>query len=160
LIKNPTLFAAASINDGTDQSYMQEMLYQLDRVSEGQQMYDAAPLGKGIANWMQLAPSFHLDKVVAPVMITALGPPSILEEWEIYASLYKQRKPVELIYIPDDQHIVQKPLARLASEQTCIDWFRFWLQDYERPRTDDPGQYARWRHLREKKIKLRESRAD
>jgi len=35
-----------------------------------------------------------------------------------------------------------------------------WLQDYERPRTDDPGQYARWRHLLEKKIKLRESRAD
>lgn len=149
LIKNPILFAAASISDGTDQSYMQEMLYQLDRVSEGQQMYSATPFGKGLVQWMELAPSFHLDEVVAPVMISALGPPSILEEWEIYASLYKQRKPIEFMYIPDDQHIVQKPMARLASEQSCIDWFQFWLQDYERPRPDDPEQYARWRHLRE-----------
>ncbi len=118
-------------------------------------MYDATPYGRGLVRWMELAPSFHLDKVLAPIMITALGPPSILEEWEIYASLYKQRKPVELIYIPEDQHIVQKPLARLASEQSCIDWFRFWLQDYERPGPDDQEQYARWRKLREARSRLR-----
>ncbi len=33
--------------------------------------------------------------------------------------------------------------------QQNIDWFRFWLQGYERPNPEDPDQYKRWEHLRE-----------
>lgn len=149
LIEHSEMFAAASIIDGTDQSYMQEMLFQLDRVSEGQQMYAAKPFGSGLQKWLQFAPSFRLDKVASPVMLTAIGKPSILQEWEVYSSLYKQGKPVEMMFVPDDQHILQKPLSRLASQQNCVDWFRFWLQGYERPDPDDPQQYLRWNKMRD-----------
>ena len=98
---------------------------------------------------MDLAPSFQLYRVHTPVLITAIDSPSILQEWELYSSLYKQKKPVDLIFIPDGQHILQKPLDRIASQQENVDWFRFWLQKHERAEPDDPGQYVRWRLLRD-----------
>jgi hypothetical protein len=74
---------------------------------------------------------------------------SVLGEWETYSSLLQQGKPVDLIYLPSGQHILQKPLDRYASEQGNVDWFRFWLKGYERPNPEDPDQYKRWEHLRE-----------
>jgi DNA-directed RNA polymerase specialized sigma24 family protein len=46
----------------------------------------------------------------------AISSSAILEEWEIYASLRLQEKPVDLIYLPDGQHILQKPNERFASQ--------------------------------------------
>jgi hypothetical protein len=97
---------------------------------------------------VEAAPGFNLNRVQTPLLIQAITAPSILEEWEIYASLRLQRKPVEMIYIPDGQHILQKPLERLASQQSDVDWFRFWLQDYEDPDPAKVEQYLRWRELR------------
>jgi dipeptidyl aminopeptidase/acylaminoacyl peptidase len=149
LIENTNRFAAASITDGIDHSYMQAMLYDLDRASEGQKIYDAKPFGEGLEKWIQFAPSFHLDRVNTPLMITAIAPDSILEEWEIYSSLYQQKKPVEFMLISDGQHLLQKPWDRLASQQDNVDWFRFWLQGYQRADPEDKDQYMRWRSLRD-----------
>src|ERR1700739_1771667 len=146
LIEDPKRFAAASINDRIDNSYMQSMLFDPRQESQPQEMYDAKPFGPGLEKWLTLAASFQLYKVHTPLSITAINSPSILQEWEIYSSLYQQNKPVDLIYIPGGQHILQKPLDRLASQQNTVDWFRFWLQDYERPNTEDPDQYKRWEH--------------
>jgi len=152
LTQNPSLFAAASINDGVDESYMQYLLNGVDSPnshSEAEQLYDTAPFGKGLAAWIQEAPSFNLDRVQTPLLITAITSSSILEEWEMYASLRMQNKPVGLMYIPDGQHILQKPLDRLASQQGNVDWFRFWLQGYEDPDPAKRAQYKRWENLRE-----------
>jgi dipeptidyl aminopeptidase/acylaminoacyl peptidase len=148
LIDDPNRFAAASIVDGTDHSYMQEMFFgpTWDR-SEAQNIYAAKPFGDGLEKWLELAPSFHLDKIRSPLMITSIGPPSILLEWEIYSSLYQQKKPVDLIYIPAGDHILQKPLERLFSQQITVDWFRFWLQGYVDPDPMKHQQYVRWRQM-------------
>jgi hypothetical protein len=74
---------------------------------------------------------------------------SLLGEWETYSSLLQQGKPVDLIYLPGGQHILQKPLDRYASEQGNVDWFRFWLKGEEDPDPAKVEQYRRWRHLRE-----------
>jgi len=66
---------------------------------------------------------------------------------EIYASLRLQKKAVDMMYIPDGQHILQKPLDRLASQQSSVDWFRFWLQGYEDPAAEKAEQYRRWEKL-------------
>jgi dipeptidyl aminopeptidase/acylaminoacyl peptidase len=149
LVKDTNRYAAASINDGVDQGYMQAMLFDPGRSnSEGQSIYGAAEFGDGINKWVQLAPDFHLDKVRTPLMITAITRPSALVEWELYSALYQQNKPVDLICISDGQHILQKPKDRLASQQGNVDWFRFWLQGYEDPDTAKKAQYERWEHLR------------
>jgi dipeptidyl aminopeptidase/acylaminoacyl peptidase len=153
LIEKPKYFAAATLVDGVDLSYLQYVLLSVGGAGdEAEQIYGSKPFGEGLANWMERAPGFHLDQIQTPVRIEALEPSGLLEEWEIYASLWKQGKPVDLIYIPDGQHILQKPLERLASQQGNVDWFRFWLKGEEDP---DPGkaqQYLRWRELRSKAL--------
>jgi Prolyl oligopeptidase family len=152
LIEDPERFAAASITDGTDESYMTTMIFHVGIPSESERMYGAKPFGEGLERWLALAPGFHLDKVEAPLLITAIKPKAIPEEWEIYSSLYQQKKPVELVYIPKGQHILQQPLDRLASQQGNVDWFRFWLQGYERENVEDSSQYSRWRKLRDLQV--------
>jgi len=149
LISHPNLFVAGILADGIDQSYMQELLFHSNEPSEERKIYNARPTGSGLKTWLQLAPDFNLEKVRAAIRLEAIGPRSLLMEWEIYSSLLEQSKAVDLFYIPNGQHILQKPLERLASQQGTVDWFRFWLERYERPNPEDPDQYKRWEHLRE-----------
>ncbi len=151
LVKDPSLFAAATIADGLDNSYMQYLVFgvgahpilrQMDRIRE------TSPFGDGLKKWMEEAPGFHLDQVQSPVRIEAINPGSVLQEWEMYASLRIQKKPVDLIYFPHGTHIHQKPLERLESQQGSVDWFRFWLQGYEDPDSAKQTQYERWRALK------------
>jgi dipeptidyl aminopeptidase/acylaminoacyl peptidase len=146
LIKNPQLFAAASITDGVDESYVQSMFF--DVLDEPRQMYGGPPVGKNLPAWLKWAPSFNLDRVRAPLLVNSIGNGSVLGEWEIYSSLRMQKKSVELTYMPEGQHILQRPLERLASQQGSVDWFRFWLQGYEDPDPAKAAQYVRWRSLR------------
>ena len=154
LIEDPKLFAAASITDGVDESYMQYLLSGIESdsiavESEQRKIYGTTPFGAGLGTWIRQAPGFRLDRVQTPLLIGAIeGPTSVLSEWEIYASLRNQKKPVDLMYIPNGQHILQKPLDRLASQQSNVDWFRFWLQGYEDPVPAKRAQYARWQGLR------------
>jgi len=148
IIHAPSRYAAASISDGIDESYLQSIMFDVNRSnSEGSQIYGAPPFGEGLANWVSAAPGFHLDKVHTPLMISAIAPMSVLEEWEIYSSLHQQGKPVSFFYMPHDQHILQNPLVRLASQQANVDWFRFWLQGYEDPDPAKREQYVRWEGL-------------
>lgn len=151
LVNAPHLFAAATIADGFDNSYMQYLLFgpgssnardQMDRIR------GTAPFGEGMKRWLAESPGFHLDKVQTPVRIEAINPGSVLQEWELYASLYMQHKPVDLIYFPTGTHIHQTPSERLESQQGNIDWMRFWLQGYEDPDSSKREQYALWRKLR------------
>jgi dipeptidyl aminopeptidase/acylaminoacyl peptidase len=130
LIKQPTRFKAATIADGVDESYMQYML-----IGEGNPVFETEeekinegkPFGSMLRHWAASAASFNLDKVTTPLRIEALGPYSLLMEWELYSSLHKQKKPVQLIYLSEAQHILQKPLDRIVSQQGNIDWFTSWL---------------------------------
>ena len=148
LIKEPTLFAAATIAEGLDNSYMQYLLTAENQGSVQRQMEKirgTKPFGPGLQRWIEDAPGFNLDKVQTPVRIEASGFLSALQEWELYASLYSQHKPVDFIYFPHGTHIHQKPLERLESQQGNVDWLRFWLQGYEDPDPTKRVQYELWR---------------
>ena len=58
-------------------------------------------------------------------------------------------RPYDAYVFPDEEHIKWQPAHRYAIYNRNLDWFRFWLQDYENPAPDKAGQYARWRKLRE-----------
>jgi hypothetical protein len=68
---------------------------------------------------------------------------------EVFTALSRLNKAVELYFYPDDVHQPNLPQTRLATLQRNVDWYRFWLQGYERPNPEDPDQYKRWEHLRE-----------
>lgn len=151
LVNAPKLFAAATVADGLDNSYINYHLFgegsrpiqqQMERIHSG------APFGAGLARWFNAALGFHLDRVEAPLRIEAIDPVSLLSEWELYSSLRMQGKAVDLIYFPEGTHIHQKPQERFASQEGNIDWLRFWLQDSEDHDPKKSGQYERWRRLR------------
>jgi dipeptidyl aminopeptidase/acylaminoacyl peptidase len=148
LVKAPDLFVAATIADGVDESYMQYLFSAVgEPTRESEEFYGGKPFGDGLQRWLNSAPGFHLDRLQTPLRIEAITPRSILSEWEIYASLWKQAKAADLIYIPNGQHILQKPLERMASQQGNVDWFRFWLKGEEDPDPAKAEQYARWKGL-------------
>jgi hypothetical protein len=131
LITFPRMFKAATIIDGVDQSYLTYMLF-CPGYPECRVDHEAAnaapPFGNALRGWLDTAAGFRLAEVQTPLRIEAIGPMSILGEWEIYSSLYQQGKRVTLVYIPNGQHILQKPQERFASQQGDVDWLTSWLK--------------------------------
>jgi dipeptidyl aminopeptidase/acylaminoacyl peptidase len=154
LVKDPKLFAAATIADGNTNSYMEYMLFSngsyLDR-EQNETLHGGSPFGNGLQRWIDTAPAFHLDQVKTPVRLEAMAPLALLTEWEAYTALYLQDKPIDFIYFPQGLHIHQRPQERLESQQGSVDWMRFWLQDYEDPDPAKVGQYVRWRQWKASK---------
>ncbi len=154
LIKMPNLFAAATIADGLDNSYMQYMLFAVEFYPLQKQMDRVrgdSPVGNGLRQWIDVAPGFNLNRVRTPVRIEAIGPPAVLQEWELYSSLRLQKKPVDLVYFPSGTHIHQRPLERLESQQGNIDWLKFWLKDEEDSDPAKRAQYEQWEAMKTQK---------
>jgi hypothetical protein len=108
----------------------------------------ASPFGEGLQAWLKRSPGFNLDKITAPLLVVAEGPGSLLLMWEPYSGLRYLNKPVDLIMLNTNEHVLTNPAARMASQGGSVDWFRFWLQDYEDPDPAKAEQYRRWRELR------------
>jgi hypothetical protein len=152
-------FAAALAVDGIDASYFTYIAF----ASPG--TFDAdhellngggPPWGKSLADWVQESPGFNLDKMHTPIRLEEhnrlLGDDpggGLLSQWEWYMGLLRLNKPVDYIILPDASHMVAMPRERIISQQGAVDWFRFWLQGYERPNPEDTDQYQLWEHLRE-----------
>jgi dipeptidyl aminopeptidase/acylaminoacyl peptidase len=122
-------------------------------------MYGGPPYGATFDNWLKYSISFNLDKIRTPLLIEVMGfghqdddPTRPFNNraahYEEFVGLSRLSKPVELYYYPLEQHQVDHPVARIAALQRNVDWYRFWLQGYERPNPTDPDQYKRWEHLR------------
>src|SRR2546421_2650937 len=108
----------------------------------------APPHGEGLQQWLKNSPGFNLDRITTPLLVNAEGTNNVMFMWEPYAVLHHLHKPVELIMLNTDEHVLTNPAVRMASQGGSVDWFRFWLKGEEDP---DPGkaeQYARWREMR------------
>jgi hypothetical protein len=151
LVKHPHRFAAAIIADGIDEGYLQYLLFgdgNEDLRKESERINMGPPFGVNLSRWLESSATFHLDRIATPVRVEAHGPESLLGEWQIYASLRLEHKPVDLIYFLGEQHILQNPADRLASQQGAVDWYRFWLKGEEDPGPRKRSQYRRWETLR------------
>jgi hypothetical protein len=89
-----------------------------------------------------------MDKIETPLRIQVLGPTSVLLDWHWFSGLSRLGKPVEMIYIPEGTHILEKPWERMTSQQGNVDWFCFWLKGEQDPDPAKAEQYKRWRELR------------
>ena len=105
-------FAAAALADGVDYSYFQYMAFSNalpDLASEFEQVYGGPPYGKSLAQWLKQSPAFLIDRIETPLRLQTLGPGSLLLDWHWYSGLSRLRKPIEMIYIPDGEHILENP---------------------------------------------------
>ncbi len=138
----------AAVTDGVMGSYWQYIANPERFSTEFNSMIGSAPFGEGLQQWLKRSPTFNLEKVNTPLMVVGEGPYSLLFMWEPYAALRYLHKPVELMMLNTNEHVLTNPAVRLASQGGSVDWFRFWLQDYEDPDPAKAEQYKRWRELR------------
>jgi dipeptidyl aminopeptidase/acylaminoacyl peptidase len=143
-------FAAANIADAGDAGYF-AYLSIASWVPDAWPDYEAvnggSPFGVGLASWLKNS-GFNLASITTPVREEAHGIFGVLGAWQWFIGLSRLYKPVELIYMPDGDHVLVRPRERMASQQATVDWFSFWLQGYEDPDPAKGEQYARWRKLR------------
>ncbi|MGA2335016.1 MAG: hypothetical protein ABSG08_06535 [Terriglobales bacterium] len=142
---------AALITDGFMVDYLQYMMMEPGSavVNEADSVIGAQPFGVGLQQWLKRSPGFNLDKVNAPLLVVGEGPASLLSMWQPYAGLRHLQKPVDLIMLNTDEHVLTNPAVRMASQGTSVDWFRFWLNDEEDLDPTKAEQYIRWRKLRQ-----------
>jgi dipeptidyl aminopeptidase/acylaminoacyl peptidase len=157
-------FRAASVTDNVQYSLVEYYSWHNRPVARAlETMYGGPPYGKSLQNWVDYSISFNLDKINTPLLMGVNGygekdnlphrpPDNLAVKEELFVGLNELNKPVELYYYPNEQHQVDHPVARIASLQRNVDWFRFWLQDYRRPNPEDPKQYARWELMRSEKL--------
>jgi hypothetical protein len=143
---------AAVIADGVDADYFQYFAFSNAAhawAAEFEALNGGPPFGGALTSWTKRVSAFHLDQVRAPLRIQALGPASLLEEWNWFSGLSRLGKPVDMIFLPDGTHILEKPWDRMVSQQGDVDWFCFWLKHEEDPDPAKAEQYKRWRELRD-----------
>lgn len=143
-------FAAAAVADGVDYGYFQYMaISNVDETMAGlfDQLNGAPPFGKGLLKWLKVSPAFLMDKIETPLRIQTLYPASLLFDWHWFSGLTRLGKPVEMIYMPEGAHILEKPWDRMISQQGDVDWFCFWLKGEEDPDPAKAEQYKRWHNL-------------
>ena len=109
-------------------------------------MYGGPPCGATFHAWLDYAPAFSAHRVRTPLLMQYHD--KVCMAAEFYSALVTQGKPVELVLFPEGKHVLELPLQRVGSMQGSVDWFRFWLQGYENPNPQYPGQYSRWHALR------------
>jgi dipeptidyl aminopeptidase/acylaminoacyl peptidase len=146
-------FKAAAITDGIAYGYFQYLMLsdygEDDYANEANVSIGAPPFGEGLTSWLKRSPAFRMDRVETPLQIVALdNHQSLMSMWEPYAGLRYLRKPVDLIIIPDSEHVITNPGERMISQGGAVDWFRFWLKGEEDPDPAKAEQYKRWRELR------------
>jgi dipeptidyl aminopeptidase/acylaminoacyl peptidase len=149
-------FAAAVVADANDAGYWQYMLTEpfLPRIgAEMDTIFGAPPFGDGLQTWLAKSPGFSLDRVHTPLLIEALGPFSLLNEWEWFSGLRRLEKPVDLVYLPAGTHVLVTPWDRRVSLEATLDGLCFWLTGEEAPDARKSAQYRRWRELRQRATK-------
>jgi dipeptidyl aminopeptidase/acylaminoacyl peptidase len=139
---------AASVTDGVMADYNQYLTSDASYAHYFDDLIGAQPIGQGLKTWLERSPGFNLERVSAPLLVVGEGPKSLHSMWQPYAILHLLKKPVELIMLNTNEHDLSNPAVRLASQGGSVDWFRFWLQNYEDPDPAKAEQYKRWRELR------------
>jgi dipeptidyl aminopeptidase/acylaminoacyl peptidase len=139
-------FGAASSADGEAYTYTGYTRF----LDMGALLTDEAelggpPYGNTLKYWLEYAAPFNAGRVQAPLLMEYTR---MEAAYELFTLLNRQGKPVELYFYPNGHHPLDTPFQRVGSLQRNVDWFRFWLQGYERPTPEDPEQYTRWRALR------------
>jgi hypothetical protein len=150
-------FRAATLADGMDGGYFQYILAAY--ISPDSYLVNGGrPLGEHLSSWFANAPGFNTERVETAVRIEGYGSIAYLTAWEWYRRLAEQKKPVELIFLPDAKHLLVKPWERLTSQEGNVNWYVFWLKGEENDGGGKPPEYERWRKLRDLSKKTEDQR--
>ena len=97
--------------------------------------------------WRELSIGLNADRIRTP-LLAQVADRELIEATLNVVPLQDVGRPVEMVVFPNEYHVKWQPAHRLAIYNRNLDWFRFWLQDYEDPDPAKIEQYTRWRQFR------------
>jgi len=90
----------------------------------------------------------HVDSIEAPILMH-LAAQETFAMVRLLRHLADEKKPYDAYVFAGETHIKWQPAHLRAIMRRNLDWFRFWLQDYEDPTRATSDEYRRWRALKE-----------
>jgi dipeptidyl aminopeptidase/acylaminoacyl peptidase len=106
------------------------------------------PEGKGREFWAKIDPADHADELEAPILMN-LPAGETFPVLRLIRHLRDAGKPYDAYIFDEETHIKWQPAHLYNIMHRNLDWFRFWLQDYEDVEPAKAEQYQRWRELRQ-----------
>lgn len=123
----------------------------------GRTLLEEMGAGKGFPEsprfWSQIDLADHVGTIEAPILFHFAASESVFGPPRLIRRLDDAGLPYEAFIFKDEYHTKVQPAHIQAIYDRNLDWFRFWLQDYEDPSAAKKDQYVRWRQLRELQCK-------
>ncbi len=145
---NSDLLAAASITGATlsRSMYLHGSLKGKEFKSRAHKVWQLGSPDETPEQWKRIGLEFNLNKIKAPVLMQV---PEQEYVWLLDSAvpLMLDHK-ADLYVFPEAPHFKFQPKQLLAVNERNVDWFRFWLQDYEDSDPEKNGQYAVWREMK------------
>jgi dipeptidyl aminopeptidase/acylaminoacyl peptidase len=96
--------------------------------------------------WRLISPVANLDKIKAPILMQMPEQEYVMALDYAIPLIHDRR--ADLYVFPDEPHQKFQPRHKLAAYERNLDWFRFWLQEYEDPDPAKRAQYAHWEEMK------------
>jgi hypothetical protein len=152
LIHSSASFTAATLAESSTDTLGEYLINADYRGSQSAELISdsigSLPFGTGLKLWLSRSPGFHTEDIRVPLLFEENSPPTLIYSWDLYAALRLQSKPVELLYMRNGKHILERPTELFASQEMNVDWYDFWLNEHEDPNPEKSAQYIRWHQLR------------
>jgi len=97
--------------------------------------------------WQVFSPVLNLDKIKAPILMQ-MPEQEYMHALDYTIPLIREHR-ADLYVFPHEPHQKFQPKHKLAAYERNLDWFRFWLQDYEDSDPAKREQYTHWREMKD-----------
>lgn len=119
-----------------------------DPAPEYEKQYGEGAFWENKQAWLE-APAFNVDRITTPTLFSSTGPSYPIASLETIGAWRYINRAFEFQHFPQGSHQLQRPVERVASMQSTVDWINFWLMDRDpAPSKDDPERAARWQKIR------------
>ncbi|MGH8200514.1 MAG: alpha/beta hydrolase family protein [Steroidobacteraceae bacterium] len=157
LVHDPGVFSAASVTESQSGGYFEYMAGYND--VDVRSLYGGPPFGRFLKAWIRLSPSFNLEHVRSPLLMTVLDPRNVFQDWAWLQGLRDLGKPVFMIMLDGhDFHELQQPWNRSISSGDNVEWFDFWLNGHESKDSASTWMYRLWEGLCDNQMALNPDR--
>jgi predicted esterase len=113
-------------------------------------LYGGSPFSRDpaiIENYRRFSPSFRVADFTGPLL--QLSPAATtLGTYELNSLLQEAGVPTEMVFFPDESHILWHPQRRAAAMERTMDWLNYWLLDVRSADISKEDQYRRWDTMR------------
>lgn len=152
LAEEPDMFRAATIADAAWYGYVNQLILRDSAFAADMNAVAGQPPDyENLPSWFARDPLYALQNTRAAIRIESNGgnsPLGLVSHWELYRVLRDSGRPVDFIYFPFGDHVLQRPIEQFISQSGNVDWFRFWLLNEADEVDTKREQYARWESLR------------